>query len=142
MWAGAAERGGRLPTPAGRRPGRLLVVPLLLLASCAPRFRPPVTYAASPPEVLATVAQTVEADTRAPGGWEIVQRDAGYLKAEARRPRVVPSGPNEGVREGMTVTVAVAGDQTLATVAISTSPAAAYMDRKLTEALDARFKRR
>lgn len=120
---------------------RRLLLPVLLLASCAPRFQPPVTYVASPAEVLATVAQTVEADRRAPGGWNIVERDEGYLKAEARDPRVVPSGPNAGVPEGMTVMVAVAGDSTLATVAISTSPAAAYMRQKLTAALDARFKR-
>ncbi|WP_264776224.1 hypothetical protein [Deinococcus aetherius] len=121
----------------------LLLLPALLLASCAPRFQTPVTYLASQTEVLSAVAQTLETDTdtRAPGGWNIVQRDEGYLKAEARRARVSPSGPNAGIRESITVMVAVAGDNSIATVAISTSPAAEYMRRKLTGALDARFKR-
>lgn len=131
-------------TARGRQPGgnmRVLLLPVLLLASCAPRYQPPVTYLASQAEVLAVVAQTVETDRRAPGGWNILERDEGYLKAEARAPRVVPSGPNEGVPESLTVMVAVAGDNTIASVAISTSPAAEYMRQKLTAALDARFKR-
>ncbi|WP_146009456.1 DUF1499 domain-containing protein [Deinococcus planocerae] len=121
---------------------RLLWVPVLVLAACAPRFQPPVTYAASRAQVLATVAQTLETDRRAPGGWNIVQRDEGYLKAEARSPRVFADGPNAGIRESVTVMVSVAGDETVATVSISTSPAAAYVDRRITAALDARFKRR